>query len=63
MEKWVKIFSFPYGQGREADPLPLTVSLTVKYPLFYDFPKEERLKIWKFSMAFAIKRLNVKIVQ
>ena len=33
MKKWIKIFTFAYGQG----PTPLTVSLTVKYPFFTPF--------------------------
>ena len=35
-KKWVKIFTFAYGQGRQGwPPRPLMVSLTVKYPGFF----------------------------
>ena len=40
MRKFVKIFAFAYGQDRGADPPPLTVNLTIKYPFFYDSPKQ-----------------------
>ena len=33
-KKWVTIFTFAFGQGRGGWP-PFTVSLTVKYPLFF----------------------------
>ena len=35
--KTIKIFTFVYGQGRGGwSPPPLTVSLTLKYPIFFD---------------------------
>ena len=37
--KKVKNFTFAYGQAGSDDPPPLTVTLPVKYLLFYGFPK------------------------
>ena len=41
IEKWVKISYFLMIRAEEADPLPLTVSLTVKYPFFTTSLKQD----------------------
>ena len=50
MKKWVKVFTFAYGQ----------VSLTVKYPFFDDFPKgssrkNEKVNWFSWALIFTQK--------
>ena len=58
MLKWVESFTFAYSQGRGGWPPSLTVSLTVKYPFFYDFPMGNKvaflLSVWPFPLSALI---------
>ena len=51
MKKWIKMFTFPYGQGRGAWPPPpphppLMVSLAVKYPFFLTTSLSQKFTLW-----------------
>ena len=47
-KNWTKIFTFAYGQAGSGDPSPpLTVSLTVKYPVFFTASKRKQMKVPK----------------